>query len=102
MNAPERLWRALASRHWDAVSSQFHPGAIVEWPHSGEQLSVDEYVAAQRERPPDRRVEVRRSTGDGELFAIEASVGTARCAGLYDIHEGRISAATEYWIGDVG
>jgi hypothetical protein len=102
MNAAERLWRALAQHDWDAVRSQFGPNAVIEWPHVGRQMDVDDYVAAQRVRPADRAIVVRHVIGEGRLFAVEARAGDARCAGFYDLHDGLIRFATEYWIGDRG
>jgi len=40
---------------------------------------------------------VLRSLSDGTACVIEARVGDARCAGIYDLHEGRIAGAVEYW-----
>jgi hypothetical protein len=40
---------------------------------------------------------VLRSVIDGKAAVIEARVGERRCAGLYDLHDGRIAGATEYW-----
>ena len=50
MNAAERLWRGLGAHDWAAASSQFQPNAVVEWPHSGATMRVEEYLATQRER----------------------------------------------------
>ena len=102
MNPAERLWRAIIARDWDSVRAQLHAGARIEWPHSGERLSIEDYVAAHRARPADRPVEVLRVAGEGELVAVESRVGNARCAGFYEIHAGHIQVITEYWIGDVG
>ena len=99
MNAVERLWRALEARDWPSVRSQFQPNAVVEWPHSGERMEVDEYVAAVRARPADREVAVRRVATEGRIVAVEARAGTARCAAFYDLHDGLIVGASEYWIG---
>jgi hypothetical protein len=99
MNAAERLWRAIIARDWDAIRAQIDAGARIDWPHSGETLRVDDYIAAHRARPADRRVEVLRTAGEGELFVVEARTGDALCAGFYDMHAGHIRAITEYWIG---
>jgi len=100
MNAPERLWRGLAARDWEAVRSQFRPGAVVEWPHAGERLGFEEYVATRRERAGDRRVEVERVVTEGRSVVVEARVGEARGVGLYDLHDGLIAGAVEYWVGE--
>jgi SnoaL-like domain len=100
MNAPERLWRGLAARDWDAVRSQFRAGAVVEWPHTSQRLAFEDYIAARRERPADRRVEVARVVTEGRCVVVEARVGDARGVGLYDLHDGLISGAVEYWVGE--
>jgi hypothetical protein len=100
MNAAERLWRALAARDWEAARSQFRPGAVVEWPHAGERPGFEEYIAKRRERAADRRVEVVRVITEGRSVVVEARVGDARGVGLYDLHDGLIAGAVEYWVGE--
>jgi hypothetical protein len=34
---------------------------------------------------------------EGKRRVGEARAGSARCAGIYDLHDGRIAGATEYW-----
>jgi hypothetical protein len=34
---------------------------------------------------------------DGKAAVIEARVGDRRCAAIYDLHDGRIAGAVEYW-----
>jgi hypothetical protein len=100
MNAPERLWRGLAARDWPAVRSQFQPSAVVELPHAGDCLPVDEYIARRRERAGHRAVAVRRVVTEGRNVVVEASLGNARCAGIYDLQDGLIAGAVEYWVGE--
>ena len=100
MNAAERLWRGLARRDWEAVRAQFHPSAVVERAGDGAQLGVEEYVAAHRVaagRGEEDEIEVLRSIVDGKSAVIEARVADRRCAGIYDLHDGRIAGAIEYW-----
>ena len=99
MNAAERLWRGLARRDWEAVRAQFHPSAVIERARDGTRLDVAEYVAEQRveaARGADE-IEVLRSLLDGKAAVIEARMGDRRCAGIYDLHDGRIAGAIEYW-----
>jgi hypothetical protein len=101
MNAPERLWRALAARDWTAVPRQFHRSAIIERPAAAERLDLDEFVADHREHAArgDFEVEILRSlNAGGTTIVIEARAGSARCAGIYDLHDGRIAGAVEYWV----
>jgi hypothetical protein len=99
VNAAERLWRGLARHDWEAVRAQFHPSAVIEHARNGTRLDVDEYVAEQRveaARGADE-IEVLRSLLDGKAAVIEARIGDRRCAGIYDLHDGRIAGAVEYW-----
>jgi ketosteroid isomerase-like protein len=100
MNAPERLWRGIARRDWEAVRAQFHPSAVIERPVTGTRLDVEEFIAEHRvdAAKADGDVEVLRSVADGKTSVIEARAGRARCAGIYDLHDGRIAGATEYWV----
>jgi hypothetical protein len=101
MNAPERLWRALGQRDWARVRSQFHPSAVIERPAARERLTLDDFVADHREHAArgDYDVEVLRSlNAGGTNIVIEARAGSARCAGIYDLHDGRIAGAVEYWV----
>jgi hypothetical protein len=99
VNAAERLWRGLGRRDWEAVRAQFHPSAVIERARDGTRLDVEEYVAEQRveaARGADE-IEVLRSLLDGKAAVIEARMGDRRCAGIYDLHDGRIAGAVEYW-----
>jgi hypothetical protein len=98
MNAAERLWAALAARDWPRALAQFLPNAVVEWPHSGARMEVGAYVGAMEVLLSTATVEIRRTAGEGHLVAVEAAIGAARCGGFYDLHEGRIRGATEYWV----
>ena len=99
MNAAERLWRGLARRDWEAVRAQFHPSAIIERAGAGTRQDVDEYIAAHRVAAArgDDEIEVLRSVVDGRAQVIEARMGERRVAGIYDLHDGRIAGAIEYW-----
>jgi hypothetical protein len=99
MNAAERLWRGLARRDWEAVRAQFHPSAMVERAGTGARQDVDEYITAHRVEAArsEGDIEILRSVVDGRAQVIEARVGERRCAGIYDLHDGRIAGAIEYW-----
>lgn len=99
MNAAERLWRGLARHDWEAVRAQFHPSAVVERANDGARLDVEEYIAAHRVAAArgEDAIEVLRSVVDGKAAVIEARAGEQRCAGIYDLHDGRIAGAIEYW-----
>ena len=81
------------------MRSQFQPTAQVECPHASLRMPVEEYVATQRERAGPE-VDVRRVVTEGRNVVVEARVGAARCAGFYDLHDGLIAGAVEYWLGE--
>ena len=99
MNAAERLWRGLARHDWQGARAQFHPSALIERAGDGTQLGVEDYLAAHRVAAGrgEDEIEVLRSVVDGKAAVIEARVGKRRCAGIYDLHDGRIAGAVEYW-----
>jgi ketosteroid isomerase-like protein len=98
MNAVERLWRALEARDWASARAQLRPNATVEWPHRAERLDVEEYLARARARAG--AVELLRVVAEGRYVAVEVRAGAARCAAFYDLHDGLIASATEYWVGE--
>jgi hypothetical protein len=102
MNAAERLWRGLGAHDWAAARSQFQPNAVVEWPHSGATMGIDEYLGRQRERGAgdEHAFVASRVVTEGRNVVVEGALGGARCAGFYDLHDGLIAGAVEYWVGE--
>jgi SnoaL-like protein len=102
MNAAERLWRGLGTHDWAAATSQFQPNAVVEWPHAQARMGIEEYLARQRERAAhgSRAFTVARVVTEGRNVVVEGLLGEARCAGFYDLHDGLIAGAVEYWVGE--
>ena len=98
MNAVERLWGALVAGDWAAARAQFRSNARIEWPHTGEQLDVEEYLGRARMRAG--APSVSRVVAEGRYVAVEARAGGTRCAGFYDLHDGLIASGVEYWVGE--
>jgi hypothetical protein len=104
VNAAERLWRAFGRDDWRAAEAQMHPQVEVLWAVSGERLDREEYLFRVRERLDGRPIEVLREIRDGKHIALEVVAGDDparqdRCAGFYDLHQGLIAMAAEYWTG---
>jgi hypothetical protein len=102
VNAAERLWRAYGRDDWRAAEAQMHEHVEVLWPISGERLNREEYLFRVRERLGGRRIDVLREIRDGKRIALEAIAGDdgarqARCGAFYDLHQGLIALAVEYW-----
>ena len=100
MNAVERFWRGLEERDWAAMRAQIGGHASIAWPHRGEVLDALEYLARLRERRGRADVEVLEVITEGRRVAVEARMGSARCGGFYDMHDGKIVSGTEYWVGE--
>ena len=99
VNAAERLWRGLARHDWEAVRAQFHSvrrHRARRRRHAAGRRGVHRR-APRRGRRRGSEIEVLRSVVDGRAAVIEARVGDRRCAGIYDLHDGRIAGAIEYW-----
>jgi hypothetical protein len=81
------------------VRAQFHASARIERPATHTSVGVDDLIAGHRVQAArdDFDVEVVHTLTDGQFCVIEARAGDDRCAGIYDLHVGRIAAATEYW-----
>jgi hypothetical protein len=104
VNAAERLWRAFGRDDWRAAEAQMHEHAEVLWAVSGERLDRDEYLFRVRRRIDGRHIDVIREIRGGTQVALEVIAGEdeerqERCAGFYDLHQGRIALAVEYWAG---
>jgi hypothetical protein len=104
MNAAERLWRAFGRDDWRAAEAQMHPNVEVLWAVSGERLGRDDYLFRVRRRLDGRPIQVVREIRDGKHTALEVVVGDDeasqdRCAAFYDLHQGLIAMAEEYWTG---
>jgi hypothetical protein len=102
VNAAERLWRAYGRDDWRAAEAQMHEHLEGLWPVSGERLNREEYLFRVRERLGGRRIDVLREIRDGKRIALEAIAGDdgarqARCGAFYDLHQGLIALAVEYW-----
>jgi hypothetical protein len=104
VNAAERLWRAFGRDDRRAAEAQMHASVDVLWAISGEHLDREEYLFRVRERLDGRPIDVLREIRDGKHIALEVIAGAdgerqERCAAFYDLHDGRIALAVEYWAG---
>jgi ketosteroid isomerase-like protein len=98
--AVDRLWRALAAGDWAGMLGQFAAGALVFEADSGTAVPAEEYVARHR-TAGTAEVAVERAVRESNTIAAEVHVTRGgferRCAAFYDLRDGRIASATEYW-----
>ena len=106
MNAVERLWRALGTHDWDAIRAQLHSQATIEFPHTGEVLTAQEYAALCRARRGSWAIEVHAvvSASEDLPVAVHASAATDegrfRCGAFYTLHQARVAHGVELWVAE--
>jgi ketosteroid isomerase-like protein len=96
------LWERMEARDWDAVAAQLHSDVVVDWPNTGERMrGRDNYLAVQREYPEGWHIEVLRIVDGGDEVVSEVRVEQDGkrffACSFFELAEGRISRAVEYW-----
>lgn len=103
----ERYWRAALAQEAETMRQFFQKGAIIRWPNTNEQFTVEEFLRANCEYPGSWAGEVERVEEIGNLIITVVHVysrdKTASCHVTSFIRtEGdRIISLDEYW-GDDG
>ena len=98
------LWERFEARDWDAAGGLLAEDVVVEWPQTRERMRGRENViAVNRNYPEGWTIRVLRVLQDGETAVSEVAVdhvdhGTFHAASFFDVREGRIVRATEYWV----
>jgi hypothetical protein len=97
------LWSRTQARDWTGVTELIAPGAVIEWPVSGERFTGrDNYVAMNRAYPEGWEIKILRVIGDGDQAASEVEVphemlGLFRVVSFWHVKEGQVVRGTEYW-----
>jgi SnoaL-like domain len=97
------LWTRTQERDWAGVTELIAPGAVIEWPVSGERFTGRaNYVEMNRTYPEGWEIRILRIIGSGEEAASEVEVphqdlGVFRVVSFWKIKEGQIVRGTEYW-----
>ncbi len=100
----ERLWSFFQARNWEGARALLHEGFVCEWPQTGEVFrGRDNYIEMNRAHPaPNWRIELLRMTTEKDRVVAEVRVPSDGaldfCVGVYDLRDGRIARATEYWV----
>ena len=98
------LWERFQARDWDAAMELLAEDVVVDWPQTRERIRGRENVSAvNRNYPEGWTIRVLRVLQDGDVAASEVAVdhieyGTFYAASFYEIHDGRIVRATDYWV----
>jgi len=99
-------WARMQARDWDGVRALLEPGAVVEWPATGERFDgADAVVAVNREYPEGWSIHVVRvvagpdgTTVVSEVEVPQEGVGTFAVASFWHVRGGRIASGREYWV----
>lgn len=103
----ERYWRAALAQNAQEMRPFFREDAVVRWPNTNEQFTVEEFLRANCEYPGswDGRIERLEQTGSLLITAVHvySRDKTVSChvTSFFQIKEDRIAALEEYW-GDDG
>ena len=109
MNAPptdnpvERLWRFFDERDWERAGEELHDEFVADWPQTSERFrGRDNFIAMNRAHPASGwSIDLRRTVVAGDVIAAEVAVphdaGLDFCTGFYELRDGKIARATEYW-----
>jgi ketosteroid isomerase-like protein len=98
------LWERFQARDWEAAGELLAEDALFEWPQTRERIRGRENViAVNRNYPEGWTIRVLRVIQDRDVAASEVAVdhvdpGTFLAASFYEIRNGRIERATEYWV----
>jgi ketosteroid isomerase-like protein len=98
-----QLWERFEAREWSAAGAVLAGDFVCEWPQTSERFrGPRNYLAMNQNHPaPNWHITVLRLVDAGDTAAAEVRVisddGIDICLGFYDIRDGRLVHAVEYW-----
>lgn len=102
----ERYVSAVLKQEKEELRGFFHEEALVFWPCSNEQFTLEEYLRANCEYPGDwdGAIEMIKETDDGIVLVIQVypkdRSASFHCVSFLTLKEEKISRLTEYWADD--
>jgi hypothetical protein len=98
----ERHWEASEAGDLDAEHDIYDPGALLEYPQSGERFRGRDRIQAQRgSHPADRHFAVRRILGHSNLWISECVITydgmPTYCVSIMELDNGRVIRETQYF-----
>ena len=100
----ERFWRLMEARDWAAARARLAPDFVAEWPQSNERFpSPDAFMSMNEAHPAPNWhiVSVSVQATEDEIVAealVTSDDGADIAVGFYEVHDGLIRRAREYWI----
>jgi SnoaL-like domain len=100
--ALEEHWRASEAGDIEVEHAIYAPGAVLDYPQSGERFVGRATIAAQRgAHPADRHFTVRRIVGSGSLWVSECVItydGVPTCSvSVMELEGGLVTHETQYF-----
>jgi hypothetical protein len=100
--ALQRHWAASDAGDFDAEHAIYDPGAILDYPQSGERIRGRERIqAARRAQPNSKRFAVRRILGGGDLWISELILSydnkPSYVVSVMEFSAGRVVRETQYF-----
>lgn len=102
----EAFLKAVWKQDRDQIRTFFTEDAVIRWPCTNEQFTVEEYLLANCTYPGewDGEPETVERMGDrivvaARVWALDRSA-SFHCVSFLRCHEGRIAAMDEYWADD--
>lgn len=99
------LWARIAARDWPGLTALLAPEVRVSWPATGEVFTGPaNFVAVQSEYPEGWEISVLRIVAQADVVVSEVEVphavlgNTFRAASFWEVKDGLVTAATEYWV----
>lgn len=98
------LWERFQARDWDAAGELLADDLVVEWPQTRERIrGRQNVIAVNRNYPEGWTIRVLRVLQDGDVAVSEVAVdhvdhGTFHAASFFEVRDGLIVRATEYWV----
>ena len=99
-----QLWARVQARDWDGVGELLAEDFVLEWPHDLVRLRGREnFVEFNRSYPEGWSIEVLRIVAEGSTVVSEVrvphpTVGPNYALSFYEVDDGRITSAREYWV----
>jgi hypothetical protein len=102
------LWERFEARDWDGASVLLAPAVVVDWPASRERMVGRDNVIGLNSGYPEPwgHIAVLRVFEAGEQVAAEIRIDAEDakyfCVGFYEVRDGHVVQATEYWVTEGG
>ncbi|MFL5949997.1 MAG: nuclear transport factor 2 family protein, partial [Gaiellaceae bacterium] len=101
-----QLWARIQARDWEGVGDLLAEGFVLEWPHELVLLrGRASFVEFNSRYPEGWSIEVLRIVAQGRTVVSEVrvphpTVGPHYALSFFEVDEGRIASAREYWVAE--